>query len=811
MPHTRTTDEWSHLVRRQQALARLGERALAAVDVHELLVEAVAVVSDALAVPTVAVFEHDAERGRLDGRAARYEGAPVSDEAAAMLHLPTGRGSMPGFALLSRATVVTDDLLNDPRFVAMAPTLGVGARAALGTPVGAGDQPWGVLSAYSREVRPWSTEEIAFLEAAAGMLGLGVARLVTEEALRSATVHLDLSLAAGGLGAWSWTQGDRRVTLSASALDLHGITAAELDALPDHYGDLVHPDDRVHLVGAVEGALAGGDHWSIAFRVVRHHDRAVRWMQAWGQLVTEAGRPPRLVGVCADVTDRVADQERREAELAAETVARLRAEQAGARLATLSEASNLFTQSLEPEVILAALADFCVPLLADVCRVETTDDHGALVTSVVRGIDPERVSALEALTEMCPGADAIGGAADDGAVPAEASERTDPSSGVARAAPTVFADLGAGDYERVCSSPDQHRELARLGPTSVVVAPLVARNQVIGRLTLIDTDRGRRHPPDHLEMVTELAARAAVALDNGRLHESRARMVESLQSVLVPRALPDADGVEFAARYHAATPSEGVGGDFYDVFEIADHRWGVLVGDVCGRGPDAAALTGLVRHSIRAAAVRDPRPLQVLAQTNDAVIDQIDDFRFCTATYVLVERGSGGVVARLASAGHPRPVVLRAGQPPELVACSGVLLGVVRRPELVEIDVHLGPGDALVLYTDGVTEARGTDGLFGEERLVEVLGAVAGGSAEEIAASLEAAVGAHRRSGADDLAILVVQATGAPDSGCGTTPSGPARLAATRVPVPATDGVAGAGAAPSGSHRPSEGPRAERV
>jgi sigma-B regulation protein RsbU (phosphoserine phosphatase) len=265
-------------------------------------------------------------------------------------------------------------------------------------------------------------------------------------------------------------------------------------------------------------------------------------------------------------------------------------------------------------------------------------------------------------------------------------------------------------------------------------------------------------------------------------------MVESLQSVLVPRALPDADGVGFAARYHAAGPSQGVGGDFYDVFEIADHRWGVLVGDVCGRGPDAAALTGLVRHSIRAAAVRDPRPLQVLAQTNDAVIDQIDDFRFCTATYAMVERASGGVVARLASAGHPRPVVLRAGQPPELVACSGVLLGVVRRPELVEIDVHLAPGDALVLYTDGVTEARGVDGLFGEERLVEVLGAATGGSAEEIASALEAAVGAHRRSGTDDLAILVVQATGAPD-----------------------DHTTGQDAVPSGRGRSSEGPWAERV
>ena len=254
------------------------------------------------------------------------------------------------------------------------------------------------------------------------------------------------------------------------------------------------------------------------------------------------------------------------------------------------------------------------------------------------------------------------------------------------------------------------------------------------------------------------AARAAMALVNGRLYQSRARMVDSLQSVLIPRDLPDSEGLSFAARYRVGDPRTDVGGDFYDAFEIGDHEWGVMVGDVCGRGTDAAALTGLVRHSIRAAVVRDSRPTQVLAQTNDAVMGQIDDFRFCTATYMNVKRTASGARVVVSSAGHPRPVLVRSDGRTEMLECSGVLLGVVRDPNLAEVQLDLDPGDALVLYTDGVTEARGVDGLFGDERLVGVLAANAGRTADEIASALETAVRAHHPDGEDDLAIVVVQA-----------------------------------------------------
>lgn len=766
MPEARTTDERNLVLRRQSAITRIAHAGLQASTLDDFLAEALQIAADTMDVPTVAVLELFADQGMLEGRAVIYDGETIGPEGAALVRVPTGRGSMPGYTLLDDRVVVTTDLVGDQRFVAVAPNLGIEARAGINAPLGWAGRPWGVLGVYDREVRSWTDDEVDFVQSVANTLGLAIRRQAVEDDLRASNIRLDLSLAAGGLGAWSWSGEARRVELNRSALDLHGITAETFAGTPDDYARLVHPEDRQDLLAAITEALQTGSEATETYRVVRPVDGEVRWFQSWGRIAQEPGRPVRLVGVCADITDQVDDEQRLEATLVAEKVARRQAEQAGARLATLSEASNLFSQSLEPEVILDALADFCVPLLADVCRVETPGPNGVDVTQVVRGVDQERVDALMELERLCP--DRLGfvmhpaqGPIPDGsaAVPPTGPDVDPTRDPVADPAPLVFTDLGPDHYAAAAGGDPQHlAALQRLGLTSVVVAPLVARNQVIGRLTLIETDRHRRHPADHVAMVQDLASRAALALDNGRLYESRSRMVDSLQAVLVPRELPDPAGLHFAARYRAADPRDDVGGDFYDAFEIADDQWGVVVGDVCGHGPDAAALTGLIRHSVRAAAVRDARPLPVLSQTNDAVIDQLDDFRFCTATYMLVRETDQGACVTVSSAGHPRPVVVRAGGGAEPLACSGVLLGVVRRPSLVEVELRLHPGDAIVLYTDGVTEARGVDGLFGDDRLVEVLSSLAGRSADEIAAGLDDAVRSHRSGGDDDIAILVVQA-----------------------------------------------------
>jgi len=186
-----------------------------------------------------------------------------------------------------------------------------------------------------------------------------------------------------------------------------------------------------------------------------------------------------------------------------------------------------------------------------------------------------------------------------------------------------------------------------------------------------------------------------------------------------------------------------------------------VIGDVCGKGPEAAAVTGLFRHTLRAAAVREPSPARVLRLTNDAILGQIDDTRFCTAAMLRLEPdpGRGRALATVACGGHPRPIVVRASGAVEPIGEGGTLLGVLPEPSLVDVDFTLGPGDAVVLYTDGVTEARRDDELFGEAGLLQVLAADAGAAtAAELADAVGLAVDAFQDGVAnDDTAILVVR------------------------------------------------------
>jgi sigma-B regulation protein RsbU (phosphoserine phosphatase) len=221
-------------------------------------------------------------------------------------------------------------------------------------------------------------------------------------------------------------------------------------------------------------------------------------------------------------------------------------------------------------------------------------------------------------------------------------------------------------------------------------------------------------------------------LDNARLYESRSRVAMTLQQALLPPALPDIEGIEIAARYRVAESGTEIGGDFYDLFEVGEGAWAVIVGDVCGKGTEAAALTGLFRHTVRAAAVRERLPSRVLALTNDAIIDQIDDSRFCTAVLARMVASPAGARITLACGGHPSPLVLRADGAVEIVPATGTLLGVIRELSVPDVDVTLRPGDSLVLFTDGVTEARRGHVQFGETMLMDVLADVAGKSVDDV-------------------------------------------------------------------------------
>jgi sigma-B regulation protein RsbU (phosphoserine phosphatase) len=242
-----------------------------------------------------------------------------------------------------------------------------------------------------------------------------------------------------------------------------------------------------------------------------------------------------------------------------------------------------------------------------------------------------------------------------------------------------------------------------------------------------------------------------------RAEEDRRRqetLLDVLRSSLLPPHLPELPGVTLAARYHAAT--DEIGGDFYDVFPLRGRSFGLLLGDVCGQGPEAAVITSLVRYTLRGAAMTTRSPADAFALVNRSLLDTGTE-RFCTAVFARLQPSPGQLRVALARAGHPYPLVRRRDGTVVPLRNGGALLAVVDELRLQEEHAVLGPGDALVLMTDGVTEAADERGeelqSEGVGRLLEALPADA--SAEDMADVLLAA--STGDGGDDDIAILVLQ------------------------------------------------------
>jgi serine phosphatase RsbU (regulator of sigma subunit)/anti-sigma regulatory factor (Ser/Thr protein kinase) len=260
-----------------------------------------------------------------------------------------------------------------------------------------------------------------------------------------------------------------------------------------------------------------------------------------------------------------------------------------------------------------------------------------------------------------------------------------------------------------------------------------------------------------------VAARIAIALENARLYERERAIAGTLQQSLLPPHLPEVPGVELAHRYWTAGDTALVGGDFYDVIKVGADSWGVLVGDVSGKGISAAALTGVARQTARAAARHGVGPSDVLAWLDDAVKDQSDQFggQYCTAVYGLLEsrlvENTPEWHFRFVLGGHPRPVFIPAGREPTLVGRPGSVLGLLESPVFHEYDLVLAPGDTLLLYTDGVTDVAGPSALDDAGLLAVVGGAMRESPEATVTALYQALEARHARvARRDDTAILAL-------------------------------------------------------
>jgi PAS domain S-box-containing protein len=415
----------------------------------------------------------------------------------------------------------------------------------------------------------------------------------------------------------------------------------------------------------------------------------------------------------------------------------------------LAEASKVLAASLDYETTLRRVAELVVPDVADWCAVDILDEHGEIRQVALAAADRAWLPLADELRSQYP---------------------TYPTA--EQGAPNVLRTGHSELYREItdellvaAARDERHLELMRrLDMRSVIVAPMIARGRTLGTITFVATEARPRFDRHNLELAEELARRAATAVDNARLFGERSYIARALQESLLPPSLPEIEGVEVAARFRPAGEGAEVGGDFYDLFETGDSRWAVVMGDVCGKGAEAAALTALVRYTLRAAAMQENSPSAILAMLNEAMVRHRDDEQFCTVAFGCLDVNGEGPRLTVCNGGHPLPLLLRADGSVDAVGRPGTLLGVTPDPELREDSVELGPGDAVVLYTDGVTDARAPGRILTPSDLAALVRGCAGFDAAAIAEHIErvATEGAGDESQArDDVAILVLKLSGA--------------------------------------------------
>jgi PAS domain S-box-containing protein len=407
----------------------------------------------------------------------------------------------------------------------------------------------------------------------------------------------------------------------------------------------------------------------------------------------------------------------------------------------LSAASKLVSSSLDIDVTLDKVAWAAVPEIADWCCVDMPDERGVLRRVAVAAGEGERAIVERAL-------DAV---------------RLDPEEAdhPLRSGRSLLAADFDDEILRAWAGGDPEGAAALLasGTRSAMVVPMTAGDRVIGLITLGTSRSARRLGDEELALAEELGRRAGIAVENARLHATRSHIATTLQRSLLPPRLPTVPGLTVAARFRAAGETSDVGGDFYDLFPSGD-AWMVVVGDVTGKGPAAAAITSLARYTVRTAAMYERSPAAVLGRLNEALAVDPDRRQLCTAVCARIEPGDDGtLVATVARGGHPPPFLVPAGGGAEAVGTPGPLLGAFEDSTWEERVVLAGVGDALVFYTDGVTDTRGEDGeLFGQDRLEELLDTATALDADELASRIDGALQAFERGQQrDDVAMLIVR------------------------------------------------------
>jgi PAS domain S-box-containing protein len=648
------------------------------------------------------------------------------------LVLERGEG-LPGQAWESGRPCWLGDAIEAGTFMRAEEATAAGLHGGMAFPITSADECVGVIEVFSREVRERDPGVYALTEALGLQVGDFIEALRLQDERTQAGEQLEAILRGVADAVTAQAPNGRLLFANEAAARSMGFETpqelmdAPITAIMDRY-EIIDDRGEPFPLEALPGrrALGGEENAETVVRFRVRDTGEERWSAVKASPIRDHdGKVVMAINVIEDITTH------KRSELAQRF---------------LAQSADVLASSLDPDQLLVEIANLAVPELADWCSVEVETDGGLLERKALAHVNPDvRQRALDLARRYPPDPDSPQGV----------------YQVVRTGQPELYPDIPDEMIRAAAVDEEHYNEIVAIGMRSAIVVPMTTRGRTLGALTWVNGRSGRRFDEQDVELAHELARRCATAIDNARLYSDRSYIARTLQQSLLPVELPDIPGIETAARFRPTGEGNEVGGDFYDVFETGDRGWTVVMGDVCGKGPDAAAVTALARYTLRAAAMRERLPSRILQLLNEAMLRQRDDRRFCTVAYAYLEKLDRGARAGISTGGHPLPLVLRADGSVEPVGAPGTLLGVVPDPNLEDRAVTLEPGDSLVFFTDGVIENRAdSNGVLDERRLAELVATCAGSGPDAIAARIEdAAVMSQNGSPRDDIAVLVLRVT----------------------------------------------------
>jgi PAS domain S-box-containing protein len=685
---------------------------------------------------TIDTFDEARRPSRVAVRCSAPGGAAV-ERTVARLEPDAGRVAGLAAAIDTKQAVLVDGTapqIADPHEEADTRLIAALAlRSSVVVPLVAAGRAVGLLGlAVGPSGRRYEEDDLAFARILAGRAALAISNARLLEELTATREQLDRTL---GTLAEAVTVIDR-----SGQMRYANPAAAELLGYPSAEALLAEPPGGVFARWSAtleDGrpltredvpswrVLHGESAEPLLTRVVHRDTGVERWRLVKASAFRGPDGEPLAVSVIEDVTD---------------------AKEAEIRQRFLARAGEVLAASLDYEDTMQRIAALAVPQLADWCGVDVLDERGRARQVAVAHVDPDKVAFGRLLRERYP------------PDPADSSGLY----GVLRGGEAqLHAHISDDMLAAAISDPAQLEMTRAIGMRSAMIVPMrVASGRTIGAISFVAAESGRAFGADDLDFAEELARRAAVAVDNARLYRLRDHAAETLQRSLLPARLPDVPGWQFADSYRPGDREADVGGDFYDIIDLDDAIL-VFIGDVTGKGVEAAALTALARHTLATAARFDPAPSAVLALLNDVLCAQpASALVTCACARLPPSGGERGI--EVALAGHPAPLRLRPGEPAVPVGTPQPLLGIAAGRTWETNTAALTPGDTLLFYTDGVTDTPGPGERFGDRRLRQSV-ADAPTDPAALVAHVEATLLSWQRSDVvDDRALLALNYLGAP-------------------------------------------------